>query len=211
MSALNRKGHTEDYFSDLIPAIIIIVITLFVIANFSYNQNGLLSESSFIKSLPNEIKESYPLAEKIHTITLLKSPYNKDSNFLEFFSSLKSSSTLVCSPDIYKYLNDYFFGIYPTWIFRVFEEGNENAKYICTSQMYDKNLVISQTGCFSTKDERTKSAYKIKPELGGTYFQDGKYIGMFGTTTLVPTKDIKKDLIFKLDYSNNKCPNTGLI
>lgn len=131
---LNRRGQTEDFFADLIIAVIIVVLAIILLSilNTAHDTNikeridGVISGNLKIKSA--DVK----LASEIDFITLLRTEWKTDETIQEAFIRMNTEGKTQCDSDLQRYLDELFTEYYTErWNFDLID--NEKLLVSCRS------------------------------------------------------------------------------
>lgn len=163
MWRISKKGQIEDFFSDLIPAIIIVVIALVIISvvdakhdnsvRVAFESDMARMSASDLNTLMRSpsILEGY---DNMGEVFVLLSEAVNDREKYEWLwdgKMLKGDDTVFCDDKLFNYLDDYFAGYY-SW-----------------------NILTLDIRCFRL-GERTVTPYSTVPEDIATAVMDAELL-----------------------------------
>lgn len=167
-----KKGQIEDFFSDLIPAIVVVVIALVIVSvvgarhdnsvKVSFESDMARLSASDLNTLmraPSMLEGYDNMAE---VFVLLSEAANDKESWVWDNGLLKEDGYVLCDGELYDYLNDYF------------------------SAYHDWSLNVGEVRCW--KDKESTPSYlgaDISSEIKGT---------VLSSEILIPTGNPSKPL-----------------
>ena len=191
---MHKKGQSEDVFNDLIPAIVLIIITVVIIAVYGANEEMDVSSasSSDIASL-----------RRLDLLTYLRMPVQGHDSLSQFLIDLDSgedSATeltesvdpYTCNDVLGQELRDKIGTNYQQWSLRAFNPVSGDLIFTCYS---DDSFFIDAYRLTSIDVQEAMYGTSLYLDFEQVYFTP---LGMRYFNAILPSKDTSRNIVIRM-------------